>query len=239
MQDALENINPRKSCGWDPGAPPKFHKTVASGVAHSLTSLYNNCIKQSLWPIEWKMGEWTPPFKKGDRQEENNYHPITSLVSVDKIFEHLLSRQITGHCDPTLYHRITAYILQHSCETTLLTLVENWKQAVDRKELVTILSTDMSRAFDSLCHSLTIKKLKAYGVGNGSLDLIRSFFNKRLNSVKINGHTSEWKITKRGCPQGTAFGPLLWNMFQNDMSYQVNKSNLTMVADDHQLYANR
>ena len=44
-------------------------------------------------------------------------------------------------------------------------LIEDWKQAVDSKQLVSVLSTDMSKAFDSLSHSLTIKKLEAYGLG--------------------------------------------------------------------------
>ena len=81
---------------------------------------------------------------------------------------------------------------------------------MDRKELVTILSTDLSKGFDTLCPALTIKKLEAYGFGNRSLDLMRSFFDRRLNRVKINGHTSQRKTMARGCPQGTAFGPLLW-----------------------------
>ena len=46
---------------------------------------------------------------------------------------------------------------------------------------MTILSTDMSKAFYSLCHALTIKKLDAYGLGSGTLDPIHSFFDKRLN----------------------------------------------------------
>ena len=66
-----------------------------------------------------------------------------------------------SHYDPTLYNRVTAYRSKHSCETTLLSLVEDWKQAVDNKELVTVLSTDMSKAFDSLCNPLIIKKLEA------------------------------------------------------------------------------
>ena len=41
----------------------------------------------------------------------------------------------------------------------------------------------------------------------------------------------------RGCPQGTAFGPLSWIMSQNDMAYHVNVPTLTMSADDHQLFA--
>ena len=80
---------------------------------------------------------------------------------------------------------------------------------MDRKELVTILSTDLSTGFDTLCPALTIKKLGAYGFGNRSLDLMRSFFDRRFNRLKINGHTSQRKTMVRGCTQGTTFGPLL------------------------------
>ena len=210
---------------------------VAGGVAPSLTTMYNDCIETSQWPMVWKMGEWTPVFKKEDRDIDKNYRPIISLICIDKIFEQLLSKQITGHYDQNLYNRMTAYRKQHSCEATLLMLVEEWKLAVDRKELVTVLSTDMSKAFDSLCHPLIIQKLEAYGFGSNSLNLIRSFFSDRLNRVKLNQNTSEWKCMQRGCPQRTAFGPLLWNMFQNDMSFHVKESDLTMYADDHQMYA--
>ena len=103
-------------------------------------------------------------------------------------------------------------------------------------ELATILSTDMSTAFDSLCHNLVIKKLKAYGFTNQSLDLIRSFLNDRYSRVKLGSIRSEWSKMSRGCPQGSSFGPLLWNLFQNDMTMLVKDTNLFMYADDHQLY---
>ena len=53
--------------------------------------------------------------------------------------------------------------------------MEDWKSAVERKELVytCILTTDMSKSFDSLCHSLIAKKLEAYGFGQNSLNLLR------------------------------------------------------------------
>ena len=41
---------------------------------------------------------------------------------------------------------------------------------------------------------------------------------------------------RRGCPQGSSFGPLLWNIFQNDLTYQITDANLSMYADDHQIY---
>ena len=84
---------------------------------------------------------WIPVFKKGDQQEAKNYRPITSLIAVDKIVELLQSNQKTNHYDET---RMTAYRKRHGCETTLLTLNEEWKQVVDNKQVVSVLSTDMS-----------------------------------------------------------------------------------------------
>ena len=152
-------------------------------------TLYNSSIELGKWPCAWKMGEWTPVFKKGDRQQAKKYRPITSLVTVNKTFEHMLSKQVTGHYDSTLYQRMTAYRRHHSCQTTLLTLVEDWKSAVDKNELVYILTTYISKAFDSLCYSLVVKKLEAYN----SLNLLRSYSGNRLSSVKIKDVTSDWK----------------------------------------------
>ena len=59
---------------------------------------------------------------------------------------------------------------------TLLSLTEEWKHAVDNRKYVGILSTDMSKAFDSLHPALMIMKLKAYGFSEGSLNLMRSYF---------------------------------------------------------------
>lgn len=235
VQRTLENIDVKKSPGWD-GMSPKVLKITASSIAPALTNLYNNCISLGQWPKQWKKGEWIPVHKHEDRQDRRNYRPITTLIAVDKIFELLLSRQVTEHYDHQFYYRMTAYRKKNSCETTMIRLVEDWKMAVDNRELVSVLSMDMSKAFDSLCPALVIQKLKAYGFGNQSLNLMRSFFHQRMNRVKLAGITSTWKETERGCPQGSSFGPLLWNIFQNDMSFNVKSSNLSMYADDHQLY---
>ena len=93
----------------------------------------------------------------------------------------------------------------------------------------------MSKAFDSLHPSLMINKLKAYGFSEESLSLIRSYISNRQNRVKLSGVTSSWKDAVRGYPQGSSFGPLPWNIFQNDMTYRVNNASFSMYADDHQL----
>ena len=72
-------------------------------------------------------------------QEKSNYRPITSFIAVDKVFEQLLGEQVTEHFNPILYSPSTAYRKKHSCETTLMSMLEDWKLAIDRRELVCIL----------------------------------------------------------------------------------------------------
>lgn len=77
----------------------------------------------------------------------------------------MLSNQVTIHYAESLYYTTTAY-RKRQLRNNLAYEDEDWKQAVDtRKQLVSVLTTDMSKAFDSLHHSLTIKKLEAYGFG--------------------------------------------------------------------------
>ena len=143
--------------------PSKVLTLSSETLAPSITKLYNNRIEQSMWPTKWKKGEWIPVFKRDNRQERTNYRPITVLPVIGKVFESLLSKQMTESYNPYLYSKLTTYRKTHSCKTTLIGLTEEWRQAADRKENVAVLSTDMSKAFDSLHPSLMIKKLKAYG----------------------------------------------------------------------------
>ena len=208
VQLALEKLNVRKACGYD-SISPRMLRLASSGIADSLTKLFNECIRKGEWPEAWKKGEWNPAHKKNDRLDERNYRPTTLLSTVDKVFESMMSTQVNNHFDSKLNPCISAYRKKHSCETTLLRLTEDWKLAADSEQFIGILSTDMSKAFDSLHPSLMINKLKAYGFSEESLSLMRSYFSNRQNRVKLNGVTSSWKDAVRGCPQGSSFGPLL------------------------------
>ena len=236
VQTLLEGLNIKKATGWD-SISPRLLRTAAKGITDSLTTLYNNCIDQGKWPEEWKRGIWIPAYKKDDPTDVKNYRPITLLCTVDKIFEQLLTKQINERFENVLAPCISAYRKTYSCETTLLRLVEDWKSAVDRNDHLGIVSTDMSKAFDSMHPALMINKLKAYGFSEDALNLMRSYFRERTNKVKLGPVLSDWNEVVRGCPQGSSFGPVLWNIFQNDLTYSVKDSHLSMYADDHQLYA--
>ena len=117
----------------------------------------------------------------------------------------------------------------------LMNLLEDWRIARDQRQVVSILSTDMSKAFDSLHRPLLLSKLEGYGFQESAIQLLNSYLNERKYEVKIGRHVSSSCYVSRGCPQGSALGPLLWNGFQNDLSYCLT-ANLSIYADDHQIY---
>ena len=235
IKNELEKLNTHKATKWD-AISNRILKPMAVSLAPSLTNFFNTCIRSGQWPSNWKREVWTPVFKKEDRADYSNYRLVTVLNAVAKVFESLLSKQITERIDTHLYHKLSAYRKTHSCETNLVRVTEDWRKAMDNMECIAVLSADMSKAFDSFHHALMIKKLETHGFSDMSLELMRSYFIERKNCVNINNVTSTWKDQLRGCPQGSPLGPLLWSLFQNDLSLNVHTSNLFMYADDHQVY---
>ena len=124
--------------------------------------------------------------------------------------------------------KLSPPIAWNGCETTLLRLVENWKTELDRKNFVGVLSSDMSKAFDSLCPSLLINKLQAYNFSENSINLIRSYFEQRENRVRMGTVTSDWKVVGRGVSPGL-------NIWITDLPRQI-EANISLYADDHQIY---
>ena len=184
VKDATDKIEAGKAAGYD-GIQPRMLKLTAEELASSLTTIFNSSMKQGEWITAWKRGEWMPVLKNDDRREVKNYRPVTVLPAVDKIYEKLLSKQITEYMDPKLSHCLWAYRKNNGCESTILRLVENWKKDLDGKKVVGVLSSDMSKAFDSLCPQLLIKKLESYHFSDNALNLVRSYFSQRKNRVRL------------------------------------------------------
>ena len=121
------------------------------------------------------------------------------------------------------------------CQSTLLRLVADWRQGLDRHEYVAAILIELSKAFDRLPHELLLDKLRAYGLNTSACTLVRSYLSNRKQRVKLGPHHSEWANTSKVVPQGSILGPLLFNIFINDIFNVLNKSTQYNYADDNTL----
>ena len=186
----LSKIEVKKSTGHD-GLSPKILKLSTPSLADPLTTLFNYCIRTSTLPSSWKMSNVSPIYKKGDTSDKNNYRPVSVLPAISKLFEKVLFDQLYSSFLPTF-----------SLVFSLIKLTDDWRKSLDEKQEVGVVAIDLSKAFDCICHNLLLAKLKAYGVRDTALKLLRSFLHERKQRVICNNSCSNWTPIRCYRPPG-------------------------------------
>ena len=96
----------------------------------------------------------------------------------------------------------------------------------------------LSKAFDTLNHSILLSKLNYYGICNIENDLFKNYLVNRWQYVEFDGSKSGSEMITTGVPQGSILGPLLFLIYINDLPLVSRLFNMLMYADDTTLYCN-
>ena len=236
MLEQLQNLDPKKGSPQE-AIPAKILKSNADLFCFPLTELFNKLVEESSFPDDLKNADVSSLFKKDDNMSKKNYRPISLLPSIAKIFERLMHKQLSEFTERFFSPLLGGFRQGYNTQHVLLNFLQYCKNSIDNRGLAGAVFMDLSKAFDCVNHGLLIAKLSAYGLNMDALQLIRSYLSNRQQRVKINSSFSDWKEIKIGVPQGSVLGPLLFNVFINDIFWFANRTKICNYADDTTIFA--
>ena len=240
--DALEVINIINSLDSSKGSgpysiPSNILKSLKANLCHPLTSIINMSFATGVYPDLLKIAKVMPIFKKGDKLSVSNYRPISLLSNINKIFEKLVYSRLYLFLElhNCIYELQFGFRAKHSTQHALASLTELVRLALDEGSFACGIFVDFQKAFDTVDHSILLKKLEHYGVRGLANDWFCSYLTNRKQYVSINGSDSTLKEMRYGVPQGSVLGPLLFLIYINDLNLAIKHSVTHHFADDTNL----
>lgn len=228
----LSEINVNKSCGSD-GLHPKLVYEIRNEIASAVTKIFKLSLSLGKVPSDWKNAEITPIFKKGNREDTENYRPISLTSILGKILESIVKDNIMLHLHKysLINNSQHGFTNGRSCLTNLLDFMEVVTKELDDDNPVDIVYLDFCKAFDKVPHRRLLAKVKALGIDGILLNWVENWLSGRKQKVALNGHFSDWADVISGVPQGSVLGPLLFVIYINDIDKDI-LSKLSKFADD-------
>lgn len=215
------------------GLSNKVIKEIIDIIIVPLTHIFNQILKQGVYPKAFKITKVVPIYKKGDRLSPSSYRPISLVPVISKILESCIKQQLNRFfeqnnlfCDEQF-----GFISGRNTVKAVEQVVKNILFSFESKITSSATLIDLTKAFDCISHNILLKKLFKYGVKNNELCLLESYLSERMQMVVQEQEKSSFKLINNGVPQGSVLGPFLFVIAINDLSFNVPCSTV-LYADD-------
>jgi len=229
----ISHIKTKYSYGYD-NISSALLKIIINEISPSLTLIINQCLSTGIFPDNLKIAKVIPVYKKGNAKLIDNYRPISLLPTISKIFESAIYSQLYEYFEHN--HIITdsqyGFRKSHSTVYTATELIDRLTKKLDNNQIPFNIYIDLSKAFDTINHTILLSKLHYYGIRNTALTLLKSYLTNRKQYCDFKGTNSAMLSINNGVPQGSILGPLFFILYINDFHLSSNKFTFLMYADD-------
>ena len=166
--------------------------------------------------------------------KDQYFRPISVLPVISKIFETVICDQLSHYLESnnSLCLQQYRFTKKSSTELAALEVIDRLLNQLNKQKIPINLYLDLAKAFDSFNHDILLDKLKYYSVQNKVKDLLESYLSNRKQFVQIGEIVSKIKPISMGVPQGSVIGPLLFNIFINNIIESSAKFSFVLYADD-------
>lgn len=207
-------------------------------IGTCLTDIVNDSFASSCFPEMLKQSIIVPIRKVPGTKAIEEFRPINTLPCIEKLVEKIACEQFTNYVEENniLCCEQSGFRKSHSCETAINYVISDWKESIEKNEVVLAVFLDFQRAFETIDRNLLIKNLKKNGVGDSALQWFNSFLTQRSQIVRIEDVKSDALNNDFGVPQGSTLGPILFLIHINELKSVLHYSKIKMFADDTLIY---
>ena len=237
IKKILVSLKPKQSCGHD-GISTSFLKSIKDNICEPLSILINKSMETGYVPNIFKTAKVIPIYKAKDAQELTNYRPVSLLPSISKILEKVIHKRLYTFLNSynIFYASQYGFRPNHSTINAITEFTSYVMSSLDKQEHSLSAFLDLSKAFDTIDHTILLNKLSHYGVRGVALDWFRSYLSNRKQFVNYKDTKSDIRNVDCGVPQGSVLGPLLFIIYTNDLPRAIKYSKCILFADDTTLF---
>jgi hypothetical protein len=237
VEKLIDRIRPDVAVGYD-DISARLIKDAKQTITPYITKMINIGYETNTFPDSMKVTNIKALHKKNNIDDISNYRPISILPTLSKIFERAATDQLVTYLEKNnlINRNQHAYRKGHSTQTCLVELTNLLYMNMERRRYSGIASLDLSKAYDSISHSLLLHKLAHLGLGEDCIKWTKSYLNNRRQRTKFKQHLSDEETITSGIPQGSIIGPVLFICFTNDLAEVFgDECHMISYADDTQL----